>query len=84
MPHYMTPRQGPVEPPTPEQRSRAVRTVAGHARGATDLTRLLDMLGLNPADAQAPVPAQAAPAKGPRHRRLSVAELNALVSAPTR
>jgi hypothetical protein len=34
--------------PTPEQRHRAARTIAHHARDATELAELLDMLGLSP------------------------------------
>jgi hypothetical protein len=34
--------------PTPEQRFRAARTIAHHARDATELAELLDMLGLSP------------------------------------
>lgn len=33
---------------TEDQRHRAVRTVASAARDATDLSELLDMLGLDP------------------------------------
>lgn len=37
-----------MQPPTPRQRCRAVRTVAHHAHDAAELAKLLDMLGLSP------------------------------------
>lgn len=36
-----------AQPPTPEQRYRAVRSAAHHARDAAELAKLLDMLGLS-------------------------------------
>ncbi|HYS37722.1 MAG TPA: hypothetical protein VEO01_19065 [Pseudonocardiaceae bacterium] len=56
-----------VHPATPEQRRQAVLAVAKLARDATDLAKLLAMLGLDPAEGRAPAdqatdPAPAGPA----------------------
>ena len=41
-------RDDATQDPTPEQRFRAVRSAAHHARDARELSELLDMLGLTP------------------------------------
>lgn len=67
----------------PERRARAVRTVAACAHDAGELRELLDMLGLDAAEA---LPPQQRPARVPEPRRakgqgLPIAELTALVTA---
>jgi len=39
--------------PTPEERARAVRATAHHARDSAELRELLDMLGLAPEEGRA-------------------------------
>lgn len=53
----------------PEQRHRAARVVAANARDASDLTELLDMLGLSAAEGRfPPAPdADTPPIPAPRH-----------------
>jgi hypothetical protein len=51
------PRREPAPPdPTPQQRRRAVRAVAHHARDAGELAQLLDMLDLAPSEGRADAP----------------------------
>jgi len=74
----------PSQNPAPQQRARAVRAVAGCARDADDLAELLDMLGLDPADAR-PQPQHMAPEvpemPAPRGRGIPIAELTAMLAA---
>lgn len=50
-----TPQQADAHEPTPQERARAVRATAHHARDAAQLAELLDMLGLDPEEGN-PVP----------------------------
>lgn len=78
-------RRSPLVPhgPTPEQRSQAVRVVAGHAKDADDLVELLDMLGLAASEASEPGsgPTKVVPSardeRAPR-RKLTIDELTAM------
>lgn len=75
-----------VREPTAEERSHAVRAVAGEARDAADLAELLDMLGLAASEARTPgsAPDQLARASRDeelarrRNHRLTVEELGEL------
>lgn len=67
---------------TPQQRHRAVRTVASYADSADDLADLLAMLGLTPADGQPPPPEPPAPPRRsglPAQLLAELAELRRLV-----
>ncbi|GAA3794766.1 hypothetical protein [Amycolatopsis tucumanensis] len=66
--------------PTPEERHRAARAVAGQAKDADELRELLAMLGLSPAEGRAPVPR---PRRQPANRTLTIPELTELFQRAT-
>ncbi|WP_034272002.1 hypothetical protein [Haloechinothrix halophila] len=73
--------------PTADERSRAARVVAAYARDATELTEVLDMLGLAASEAREPGSApdqverrEHAAARARRGRTLLVSELTEMFS----